>query len=114
MKKLKIEGNKISDIIEFLSDGNVCKAQVVRDVDNRKIGFFVYEDYYFRTTRTVSCSVFLYQTELDSCEIAIVGSGGASAIGITWGAHKDVEKKIAESILKYCEKIGAKGYYISE
>lgn len=111
MKKLKIEGNKIVDIINFLSNSDGYKTGIVKEIDNRKIGFFVYEDFYFRTQGTVSCSIFLYQTDLDSCEIVVVGSGGASAIGITWGAHKDIEKKVAEGILKYVKKIGIKGYY---
>jgi hypothetical protein len=50
---------------------------------------------------------------LNSCEIVTVGSGGATALGITWGAQKDIEKKIAEHILKFAEETGMKGHYIS-
>lgn len=105
MKKLKIKGN-VDKIIRFLSDDEVCKAKIVKNIDDRKIGFFVYEDFYLRVQSTVSCSLFLHQTGLNSCEITIVGSGGASAIGITWGAHKNIENKVAEGILNYAKKMG--------
>jgi len=60
MLKLKIEGDKIDDILEFLSNGStndeVYKAGAVKEINNRKIGFFVYEVFYLRTQGTVSCS----------------------------------------------------------
>ncbi len=117
MRKLRIEGNKIDDLFKFLSedsssDEDICKANIVKEIGDRKIGFFVLEGLYMRVQHTVSGSVFIYQTDSDSCEIIIVGSGGASALGITWGAQKDIEKKIAEIILKYVEETGMKGYYI--
>jgi hypothetical protein len=46
----------------------------------------------------------------ESCEIVLVGAGWATALGITWGAQQDVEKKIAERILDYAEKAGMKGH----
>jgi hypothetical protein len=117
MKKLRIEGNKIGDLFQFLSedsssDEDVCKANIVKEIGNRKIGFFVFEGLYMRVQSTVSGSVFIYQTDSDSCEIVIVGSGGASALGTTWGAQKDIEKKTADIILKHVKETGMKGYPI--
>lgn len=114
MIKLRIEGNKIDDLVGFLSNSNsssedICKANIMKEIDNKRVGFFVYEGFYFRTQRTVSGSVFLYQTNLTSCEIVIVGSGGASAIGTTWGAQEDIEKKISGAILDCAKKLGMKG-----
>ena len=118
MKKLRIEGKSIDDLAKFLSNSNsgdedVCKASVIKEICGRKVGFFVYEGLYMRIQHTVTCSVFFYQTDLDSCEIVAVGSGGATALGITWGAQKDIEKKIVEHILKFAEEAGMKGRYIS-
>jgi hypothetical protein len=118
MKKLRVEGKRIDDLIKFLSSSNpddedVCKASIIKEIGDRKIGFFVIEGLYMRIQHTVTCSVFFYQTDLNSCEIIAVGSGGASALGITWGAQKDIEKKIAEHILKFAEEAGMKGQYIS-
>jgi hypothetical protein len=118
MITLRVEGNRIEDLIKFLSNssestGDVYKAGEVKEIDGKKVGFFVFEVFYFRTQRTVSCSIFLVQTDESSCEITIVGSGGASAVGITWGAHKDIEKKLAENILKHAKEIEMKGYYSS-
>ena len=45
-----------------------------------------------------------------SCEIVLVGAGWASALGITWGAQEDVEKKIAERISDCAERAGMKGH----
>jgi hypothetical protein len=84
----------------------------VKEVGDRKIGFFVFEGLYMRVQHTVSGSVFIYQTDSDSCEIVIVGSGGATALGVTWGAQKDIEKKIADIILKHVEKTGMKAHSI--
>lgn len=85
MRKLRIEGKRIDDLFKFLSEDSsnsedVCKANIVREVGNRKVGFFVFEGLYMRVQSTVSGSVFVYQTDPDSCEIAVVGSGGASAL----------------------------------
>jgi hypothetical protein len=117
VKKLRIEGNKIDDLFHFLSESDsssedMCKANIVREIDDGKIGFFVFESLYMRVQSTVSGSVFIYQTDSNSCEIVIVGSGGASAIGITWGAQKDIENKISNAILKHVEEIGMKAYTI--
>jgi hypothetical protein len=118
MINLRVEGNRIEDLVKFLSNcsestDDVYKAGVVKEINGKKVGFFVYEVFYLRTQGTVSCSIFLVQTEESLCEIAIVGSGGASAVGITWGAHKDIEKKVAENILKHVKEIGMKGYHSS-
>lgn len=118
MKKLRIEGKRIDDLANFLSSSNsgdedVCKASIIKEVCDMKVGFFVYEGLYMRIQHTVTCSVFFYQTDLDSCEIVVVGSGGATALGITWGAQKDIEEKIVKQILKFAEEAGMKGQYIS-
>ena len=118
MKKLRIEGKRIDDLAEFLSssdsrDEDVCKASVIKEICNTKVGFFVYEGLYMRIQHTVTCSVFFYQTDSNSCEIVAVGSGGATALGITWGAQKGIEEKIAKHILKFAEEAGMKGHYIS-
>lgn len=118
MKKLRIEGKRIDELVDFLSSSNsddedFCKASVIKEICDRKVGFFVIEGLYMRIQHTVTCSIFFYQTDLDSCEIVAVGSGGATALGITWGAQKDIEKKIAEHILKFAEEAGMKGHYIS-
>ncbi|MEM2917329.1 MAG: hypothetical protein QXN63_03115 [Candidatus Bathyarchaeia archaeon] len=86
---------------------------MVKEIGNKKIGFFVYECIYFRVLGTVSCSVFLYQTEANSCEIVIVGSGGEPLAGISWGAHGDIEEKFAKAILNYCKRTRIKGYDVS-
>ena len=117
MKKLRVEGNKIDDLFQFLSESNsgdedLCKANIVKEIGGRKIGFFVFEGLYMRVRSTVSGSVFIYQTDSDSCEIVIVGSGGASALGVTWGAQKDIENKISNIILKHAEETGMKGHTI--
>jgi hypothetical protein len=114
MIKLRVEGNKMDDLVEFLTSGNsnsevICRANVVKEIDNKKVGFFVFEGFYLRTQSTVSGSIFLYQTSLTSCEIVIVGYGGASAIGTTWGAQKDIEKKLSEAILDCAKKLDMKG-----
>jgi hypothetical protein len=118
MIRLRVEGDKLNDLVAYISisaseDAEVCKASVVREIDNRRVGFFVFEGFYFRTQRSVSCSVFLYQTDLNSCEIIIVGAGGATAVGITWGAQKDIEKKMSEAILDYARNLGMKADYSS-
>jgi len=118
MIKLRIEGHKMDGLVEFLSSNksngeDICKASVVKEIGDRRVGFFVFEGFYFRTQRTVSGSVFLYQTNLTSCEIIIVGSGGASAIGTTWGAQQDIEKKISGAILDCTKKLEMKGNYFS-
>lgn len=117
MKKLRVEGNKIDKLFEFLSetnpsDGDVRMANVVREIGDKKVGFFVFEGFYLRIQNTVSGSVLIYQTSSDSCEIITVGSGGATALGITWGAQKDIENKISNVILKHAEENGMKGYTI--
>ena len=114
MIQLRIEGSKIADLVAFLStsspdDEEICKANIVKEIDGRSVGFFVFENYYFRTQSSVSGSVFLYQTSPTACEIVIVGSGGASMIGGTWGAHKDIEKKISKVILDHAQKLNMKG-----
>jgi len=118
MIKLRIEGNRIGELVKFLSscssdDENICKASVTKEIGDRKVGFFVYEGLYLRIQTTVSCSVFLCQSGLDSCEMFVVGSGGATALGITWGAQKDFEKKIAKHILEFAEEAGMKGHFLS-
>jgi hypothetical protein len=45
---------------------------------------------------------------LSACEI-VVGSGGASMAGITWGAQEHIEKKTSETILDYARKSGMNG-----
>lgn len=117
MRKLRIEGDKIDELFQFLSedssgDEDICKANIVKEIGNRKIGFFVFENFYFRVENTVSGSMFVYQTDSDSCEVVIVGSGGASMLGVTWGAQKDIEKKISDAVLSHVAKIGMKGYAI--
>lgn len=111
MMELRIEGDKIDDLVHFLSDGNssdedICKASIVREISGKKVGFFVFEGYYFRTQGTVTGSVFICQTDLNSCEIIIVGSGGASLLGVTWGAQRDIERKISSAILHFATKAG--------
>jgi hypothetical protein len=111
--KIKVEGGRLDDLVQFLSiggskDGEVCKASIVKEIDHGKVGFFVYEGFYLRVQRTVSGSIFFFQTDSGSCEITIVGSGGASAIGVTWGAQKDVEEKISKAILDCANKLGMK------
>lgn len=118
MIKVRIVGDKIYDLVDFISSGEerddeICKADIVKEINGKKVGFFVYENYYLRTQNTVSCSVFLCQTSLDSCEIVIVGSGGASGLGTTWGAHKDIEKKVSNAILEYVNEVGMKTEYYS-
>lgn len=118
MLKLKVEGNKIGDLAEYLSssdsnDEDICRASIVKEIDNKKVGFFVFEGNYLRTQSSVSGSVFLYQTDSNSCEIVVVGSGGATLVGVTWGAHKDIEKKISKAVLDYAKKLGMKGDYFS-
>jgi hypothetical protein len=117
MRKLRIEGDRIDELFQFLSrsrpgDEDVCKANIVKEIGGRKIGFFVFEGFYFRVQNTVSGSMFVYQTDSDSCEVVIVGSGGASMLGVTWGAQKDIEKKISYVVLNHVAKIGMKGYAI--
>ncbi len=118
MIKLRVEGSKLADLIDFLSSDNssdeeTCKASVVREMDGKKVGFFVFEGFYLRTQRTVSVSAFVYQTSPTTCEIIIVGSGGATALGITWGAQKDLEKKLAEAILESVKQLDMKGDLLS-
>ncbi len=117
VKKLRVEGSRIDDLFRLLSesrpdDENVCMANVVREINGNKVGFFVFEGFYLRTQRTVTGSAFIYQTGSDSSEIIIVGSGGATALGITWGAQTDIENKISDIILKHAQEIGMKGYKI--
>jgi len=117
MRKLRIEGNKIDELFQFLSRGgsgdwDICRANIVKEVGGRKIGFFVFEGFYFRVQNTVSGSMFVYQTDSDCYEVVIVGSGGASMLGVTWGAQKDIEEKISHAVLYRVAKIGMKGYAI--
>lgn len=118
MIELRIESNRIDDLLRSLSESTsgseeeICKARIVREVSDRKVGFFVYENYYFRTRSTVTGSVFLYQTDSNSCQVIIVGSGGASALGTTWGAHKDIENKIASAILDFAKETGMKAHQV--
>ena len=118
MIQLRIEGNKLIDLVEFLStsspdDEEICKANIVKEIDGKRVGFFVFENYYFRTQSSVTGSVLLYQTSPTACEIVIVGSGGASMIGRTWGAQKDIEEKISRVILDHAQKLNMKGSHFS-
>lgn len=113
LQRLRIEGNRIDDLVKYLSctspnSEEICKASILKEIDDKRVGFFVLEGFYFRIQRTVSCSIFLYQTSPTSCEITVVGSGGATAVGITWGAHGDMEKKVSKTILDYAKQLEMK------
>lgn len=102
MRTLRFRGDRCDDLLGFLSCYYGLRAKKIKEMHGEKVGFFVFDKYYLRINSYVSCSIFYHQDEKDTCEITIVGAGGAQGfIGVTWGTEHDIETFASKPIIKY-------------
>ena len=105
MRRIGLKGERLDDLLDHISRLYGIRANTIKEMYGKKIGFFVCENYYARINSPVSCSILYYQQDKDSCEIEIVTSGGSSGfLAIGWGAEGHMESKVAESIIKHAVK----------
>jgi hypothetical protein len=102
MRTLGFSGERVCDLVDYLLNSHGKQGAVIREIDGKKVGFFVQEKYFLRASAAATCSIFYLQPEKDACEIDIVVTGGYSGIlGIDLGSRNAMESETGKSITKY-------------
>jgi len=97
---MEFNGERAKELLDYIINLSENTNAVVKEIDGKRIGIIVGERHYARTFTTVSYSILFLQSSATTCEVYTIGAGGSSKARIDLGAQRDLEERIAKSILE--------------